>query len=210
MVELVATTLVVGGVSPEDVEHEVEVVLKPSEIDVVGELDRSLGGFVNPVDGVVHLLLVLSLSELKLVTKNLDGTVVGVLDGVGVLLFDDSGEVEDLTLVKSVSRTEYEGAGGVVKVEELGVLVLLGFHSLEEDLGLVVAIRILNWGKLVREGLVELEGESGLHLSGEIGMRVGQYIDVQVELQEAVEAITVADDGALDTNGVFLVSLDSD
>jgi len=40
-------------------------------------------------------------------------------------------------------------------------------------------------------------------------MRVGEYIDVQVELQEAVQAITVADDGALDTNGVFLISLDS-
>jgi hypothetical protein len=39
-------------------------------------------------------------------------------------------------------------------------------------------------------------------------MCVGEYIDIQVQLQEAVETITVTDDGTLDTNGIFLVGLD--
>jgi hypothetical protein len=49
VVELVTSTLVVSGISPE----EVEVVFQPGEVDVMGELDRSLRRLVNPVDCVV-------------------------------------------------------------------------------------------------------------------------------------------------------------
>jgi hypothetical protein len=209
MVELVSSTLVIGGVSPEYIEHQIEVFFQPSEVDIMGKLNGTLRRLVNPVDGVVYLLLVFVGEELKLVTQDLDGTVVGIQDGIRVLFLHDGREVENLALVKSVFRTEDESTSAVVKVEELGILVFLSFHSLEIDLRLVVAVRILNRRQLVTESLVKLESERSLHLSGEIGMGVGEYVNVQVQLQEAIEAVTITDDSALDTNSVFSVSLDS-
>jgi hypothetical protein len=42
MVEFVSSTLVIGGISPEYIEHQVEVFLQPSEIDGMGKLDGTL------------------------------------------------------------------------------------------------------------------------------------------------------------------------
>jgi len=210
VVKLVTSTFVVGSVTPENVEHQVEVILKPSKVDGVSELNRALRTLVNPVDGVVDLHVGGRVSEVELVTVNLDCAIVRVHDGVRILLFDDGGEVEDLTLVHSVSRAEDERSRAVVVLEELGVLIFLSFHSLEVDFRLVVTIRILYWGKLVGVSIVQVESESSCHLGSEIGMSVGEDINVQVELKKAVKTIAVTNDRALDTDSVFCVSLNTD
>lgn len=110
----------------------------------MSKLNRSLRGFINPVDGVVNLEFFSLLSELKFVTQDLNGTVVGVKNRIGVLFLHNSGEVENLSLVESIFRTENEGSGIVIELKELGVLVLLSFHSFEIDLRLIVTIRILD------------------------------------------------------------------
>ena len=148
----------------------------------MSKLNRSLRGFINPVDGVVNLEFFSLLSELKFVTQDLNGTVVGVKNRIGVLFLHNGGEVENLSLVESIFRTENEGSGIVIELKELGVLVLLSFHSFEIDLRLIVTIRILDRRQFIGEGLVQVKSESSLHLSSEIRMSVRQHIDVEVKL----------------------------
>jgi len=144
MVNHVSSKLVIVVVSPGDIEHQVEVFFQPSEVDGMGKLNGTLRRLVNPVDGVSNLLLDFGGEDLELVTQDLDGTVVGIQNGIGVLFLHDNCKVENSTLVESVFRMEDERTSNVVEVKETGVLVFLGIHRLKVDLRLVVAIRILD------------------------------------------------------------------
>lgn len=97
-----------------------------------------------------------------------------------------------------------------VESKELGVPFFMSFHRPNLDLRLVVTVRIHDRRQLVTESLVKRDVEISLHLSGEVRMGVGEYVDVQVQLQETIEGITATDDSAIDTNIGFIVSLDSD
>ena len=83
----------------------------------------------------------------------------------------------------------------------------MSLHLVDIDLWDVISIGIDDGWKLVGDHITNSHGEGGFWLCHEVRVSVGQDLDLEVDLEQPAERITVSKNDSLGANLSFVISL---